>query len=88
MHVFFLKYIRKQLPAFSNNNELQTSNCNQIARTGKVYPAVKTNSEFLNKSLILQAMKLYNDVPYELRQKLDKVENIKDFLKNSISKNI
>ena len=86
--VFFLKYIRKQLPAFSNNNVLQTSNCNQNARTGKVYPALKTNLNFLDKSLILQAMKLYNDVPYELRQKLDKVENIKDFLKKSISKNI
>ena len=32
--VFFLKYVRKQLPAFSNNNELQTSNCKQNARTG------------------------------------------------------
>ena len=56
--VFFLKYVRKQLPAFSNNNELQTSKCNQNARTGKLYPTMKSNSDFLDKSLILQAMKL------------------------------
>ena len=79
--VFFMKYVRKQLSAFSNNNELQTSNCMQNARTGKIYPAMKSNSEFLDKSLMLQAMKLYNEVPYEQRQKLDKVKNIKGFLK-------
>ena len=56
--VFFLKYVRKQLPAFSNNNELQTSKCNQNAITGKLYPTMKSNSDFLDKSLILQAMKL------------------------------
>ena len=67
--------------AFSNNNELQTSNCKQNARTGKIYPAMKSNSEFLDKSLMLQAMKLYNEVPYEQRQKIDKVKNIKRFLK-------
>ena len=67
--VFFLKYVRKQLTAFSNNNVLQTSNCNQNARTGKIYLALKINSEFLDKSLMLQAMKLYIDVPYEQRQK-------------------
>ena len=76
-----MKYVRKQLPAFSNKNELQTSNCKQNARTGKIYPALKSNSEFLDKSLMLQAMKLYNEVPYEQRQKLDKVKNIKGFLK-------
>ena len=70
--VFFLKYIWKQKPAFSNNNELQTSKCNQNSRTGKVFPTVKSNSEFLDKSLMLQAMKLYNEVSYEQRQKLDK----------------
>ena len=79
--VFFLKYVRKQLPTFSNNNELQTSNCKQNARTGKIYPAMKSNSDFLDKSLMLQAMKLYNDVPYAQRQKLDKVKNIKGYLK-------
>ena len=79
--VFFLKYVRKQLPAFSNNNVLQTSNCKQNARTGEIYPAMKSNSEFLDKSLMLQAMKLYNEFPYEQRQKLDKVKNIKFFLK-------
>ena len=77
----FLKYVKKQLPAFSNNNVLQTSNCNQNARTGKVYPAMKSNSEFLDKSLMLQAIKLYNEFPYEQRQKLDKIKNIKSFLK-------
>ena len=75
--VFFLKYVRKQLTAFRNNNVLQTSNCKQNARTGN--PAMKSNSEFLDKSLMLQAMKLYNDFPYEQRQKLDKVQNIKGF---------
>ena len=40
-----------------------------------------SNSEFLNKSLILQVMKLYNEVPYEQIQRLDKVKNIKGFLK-------
>ena len=79
--VFFLKYVRKQLPAFSNNNVLHTSNCKQNARRGKIYPAMKSNSEFLDKSLMLQAMKLYNEFPYEQRQKLDKVKNIKGFLK-------
>ena len=74
--VFFLKYVRKQLPAFSNNNVLQTSNYKQNARTGKIYPAMKSNSEFLDKSLMLQAMILYNEFPYEQRQKLDKVERI------------
>ena len=86
--VFFLKNIRKRLPALSSNNVLQTSNCNQNARTGKIYPAVKSNSEFLDKSLMLQAMKLYNEVQCEQRQELDKVENVKGFLKNSISRNI
>ena len=47
----------------------------------KIYPAMKSISEFLDKSLMLQAMKLYNEVPYEQRQKLDKVKNIKGFLK-------
>ena len=78
--VFFLKYVRKQLPALSNNNVLQTSNCKQNARTGKIYPAIKSNSEFLDKSLMLQAMKLYKEFPYEQRQKLDMVKNIKGFL--------
>ena len=79
--VFFSKYVRKELPAFSNNNELQNSNCNQNERTGKIYPAMKSNSEFLDKSLMLQAMKLYNEVPYESRQKLDMVKSMKIFLK-------
>ena len=79
--LFFLKYVRKELPAFSNNKVLQTSNCNQNARTGKIYPAMKSNSEFLDKSLMLQAMKFYNEVQYKQRQKLDKVKNIKGFLK-------
>ena len=79
--VFFLKYVRKQLPAFSNNNVLQTSNFKQKARTGKIYPAMKSNSEFLDKSLMLQAIKLYNEFPYGQRQKLDKIKNIKGFLK-------
>ena len=79
--VFFLKYVRKNLPVFSNNYVLQTSNCKQNARTGKVYPAMKSNSEFLYKSLMLQATKLYNEFPHERRQKLDKVKNIKGFLK-------
>ena len=74
MHGFFLKYVRKELPAYSNSNVLQTSNCNQNARTGKIYPATKSNPEFLDKSLMLQAKKLYNEVPYEQRQKLDKVK--------------
>ena len=30
---------------------------------------------------MLQAMKLYNEVAYEQRQRLDKVKNIKGFLK-------
>ena len=30
---------------------------------------------------MLQAMKLYNEVPNEQRQKLDEVKNIKGFLK-------
>ena len=81
MYGIFMEYVRKQLPAFSNNHELQTSNCKQNARTGKIYPAIKSNLEFLDKSLMLQAMKLYNEVPYEQRQKLDKVKNIKGFLK-------
>ena len=42
---------------------------------------MKNNSEFLDNSLMLQAMKLYNEVPYEQRQKLDKVKNSKGFLK-------
>ena len=79
--VFFLKNVRKRLQALSSNNVLQTSNCNKNARTGKFYPAVKSNSEFLDKSLMLQAMKLYNEVQYEQRQELDKVENVKGFLK-------
>ena len=86
--VFFKKYVRKQLPAFSNNNELQTSNCKQNARTGKIYPALKSNSEFLDKSLMLQAMKLYNEVPYEQRQKLDKVKNIKGFFERILFQGI
>ena len=61
--VFFLNYVRKHLPALSNSNELQTSRCNQNARTGKIYPTMKSNSEFLDKSLMLQAMKLYNEAP-------------------------
>ena len=36
---------------------------------------MKNNSEFLDKSSMLQAMKLYNEVPHEQRQKLDKVKN-------------
>ena len=79
--VFFLKYVRKHLPAFSNNNVLQTSNYKQKARTGKIYPAMKSNLEFLDKSFMLQAMKLYNEFPYEQRQKLSKVKKIKGFLK-------
>ena len=80
--VFFLKYVRKQLPAFSNNNVLQSSDCKQNARlVKKIYPAMKSISEFLDKSLMLQAIKLYNEFPYEQRQKLDKVKNIKGFLK-------
>ena len=79
--IFSLKYVRKQLPAFSNNNELQPSKCNQNPRTGKIYPTMKRNSEFLDKSLMLQAMKMYNEVPYEQRQKLDMVKNIKGFQK-------
>ena len=63
--VFFSKYVRKELPAFSNNNVLQISNCNQNARTGKKFPAAKSSLKFLDKSLMLQAMKLYNEVPYE-----------------------
>ena len=77
--VFFLKYVKKKLQTFSNNNELQTSRCNPNARAGKNYPTMKSNSEFLDKSLI--AMKFYNEVAYEQRQKLDKVKNIKGFLK-------
>ena len=77
----FVIYVRKEVPAFSNNNVLQTSNCNQNARTGKTYPAMKSNSEIHDKSLMLQAMKLYKEVPYKKRQKLVKVKNIKGFLK-------
>ena len=89
--VFFSKYNRKQLPAFSNNNKLQTSKCNQNARTEifrlyRIYPTMKSNSEILDKSLMLQAMKLHNEVPHEQRQKLDKFENIKGFLKEFYSK--
>ena len=73
--VFGLKYVRKQLSAFINNNELQISKCNQIARTVKVY------EEFLEKSLMLNAIKLYNEVPNEQRQKLDKVKNPRAFPK-------
>ena len=76
---FFLKNDRKHLPAFSNNNELQTSKCNQNARTGKIYPTLKSNSEFLDKTLMLQAMKLYNDVLYKQRQELDKLKTTKVF---------
>ena len=83
--VFCLIYVRKQLPVFSNNNERQTSKCNQNARTGKIYPTMKRNSEFLD-ILMLQAMKLYNEVPYEQRQKLDKIKNVNGYLKNSISR--
>ena len=61
--VFFLKNLGKQLPIFSINNELQTSKCNQNARTVKNFPTLKSDSEFFNKSLMLQAMKLYNEVP-------------------------
>ena len=68
MHGIFLKYVRKQLPAFSNNNELQTSKCNQSARTGKIYPTMKNNSAFHDKSLMLQAMKLKNEIPYEQKK--------------------
>ena len=78
---FFLKYARKQLPVFSNNNELEISKCNQNARAGNNYPTMKINSGILDKSLMLQAIKLYNEVPYEQRQKLNKVRNIKGFLK-------
>ena len=88
MYGIFLKYVRKQLPAFSNNNVLQTSNCKQNARTGKIYPAMKSNSEFLDKSLMLQAMKLYNEFPYEQRKKLDKVKNIKGFFERILFQGI
>ena len=84
--VCFLKYVRKQSPAFINNNELQTSKCNQNARAGKVETTMKSNSEFLHKSLMLQAMKMYNEVPYEQKQKLDKIKNIKSFLKEFLFK--
>ena len=69
--VFFLKHVRIQLPAFSNNDELQTSKCNQNARTGKIYPTMRSNSDFLDESLMLQAIKLYNEVRDEQRQKRD-----------------
>ena len=49
---------------------------------------MKSNSEFLDKSLMLQAMKLYNEFPYEQRQKLDKAKNIKGFLKEFYLRNI
>ena len=77
--VVFLKFVNYHLPAFSNNNELQTFKCNQNARTGKICPTMKNNSEFLDKSMMLQAMKLYNEVPYEQRQKLDKVKKHQRF---------
>ena len=64
-----MKYVRKQLPAFSNNNVLQTSHSNQHAGTGKIHLAMKSNLEFLNKSLMLEAMKLYNEVPYGKKTK-------------------
>ena len=71
-----------------NNNQLlvTTMNCklpivNKMREREKIYPAMKSNLEFLDKSLMLQAMKLYNEVPYEQRQKPDKVKNIKGFLK-------
>ena len=83
-----MKYVRKQLPAFSNNNELQTPNCKQNARTGKIYPAKKSNSEFLDKSLMLQAVKLYNEVPYEQRQKLDKVKKNQRFFERILFQGI
>ena len=86
--IFSLKYVRKQLPAFSNNKELQSSKCNQNPRTGKIYPTMKRKSEFLNKSLMLQAMKMYHEVPYEQRQKLDWLKTSKVSRKNSISRNI
>ena len=86
--VFFLKDVTKQLPASSKNNELQISKCNQNARTGKIYPTMKRNSEFIDNSLMLQAIKLYNEVPYEQRQKLDKVKNIKGFLKKTLFQRI
>ena len=46
--VFFLKYVRKQLPVFSKNNQLLSSKCSQNARTGKIYPTMKSNPEFWN----------------------------------------
>ena len=49
---------------------------------------MKSNSEFLDELLMLQAIKLYNETPYEQRQKLDEVKNINGFLMNYISSNI
>ena len=77
--LFFLKYVRKQLPAFSNDNELQTSKCSQNARTEKNYPTMESISEFLDKSLMLQPIKMYNEVPDEQRHKLDTVKKHQRF---------